>query len=225
MVVATVAYRGPPALRGSEGPAGPKQYGSGLHGQYECWVTMPHPKAETMVKQRLKSPDGSTRDQFCDLIAVAHADCSTDVLETANLLEPHASGKPTLIRFDSLTSAQGSAHKVPWQAREHSRAPNVVRFLHPTSLAAGCVIWFRPPPLLRMEHSVGRHISRRHRPKLSFYAWREPRARAFTRTCTSSPPPWCFPYCRSRLWVGRGRCCNLGGPTKSEQARENNPII
>jgi hypothetical protein len=177
MVVATIAYRGPPALRGSEGPAGPKQYGSGLHGQYECWVTMPHPKAETMVKQRLKSPGGSTRDQFCDLIAVAHADCSTDVLETANLLEPHASGKPTLIRFDSLTSAQGSAHKVSWQAREHSRAPNVVRFLHPTSLAAGCVIWFRPPPLLRMERSVGRHISRRHRPKLSFYAWREPRAR------------------------------------------------
>ena len=115
MVVSTIAYRGPLAHPDSDRPAGPEQYGRGLHGQYVYWVTMPYPKAETIAKHRLRSTDAFTRDQFCDLIVKAHAGCSIDVLETAGLLEPHASGKPALVRFDGLTSVQGSSHQVSWQ--------------------------------------------------------------------------------------------------------------
>ena len=114
MVVSPIVYAGPLALSEAERPAGPKQYGRGVHGQYVYWVTMPYPKAETIAKHRLRSTDAFTRDQFCDLIVKAHAGCSIDVIETAGLLEPHAGGKPSLVRFDGLTSVQGSSHQVSW---------------------------------------------------------------------------------------------------------------
>ena len=114
MVVSTIAFRVPLAHPDSDRPAGPEQYGRGLHGQYVCWVAMPYPKAETIAKHRLRSTDAFTRDQFCDLIVKAHAGCSIDVIETAGLLEPHAGGKPSLVRFDGLTSVQGWSHQVSW---------------------------------------------------------------------------------------------------------------
>ena len=94
MVVSPIVYAGPLALSEAERPAGPKQYGRGVHGQYVYWVTMPYPKAATIAKHSLKSPDAFTREEFCELIVKALADCAIDVLETAGFLEPHASGKP-----------------------------------------------------------------------------------------------------------------------------------
>jgi len=94
MVVSPIVYAGPLALSEAERPAGSKQYGRGVHGQYVYWVTMPYPKAETIAKHSLKSPDAFTREEFCELIVKALADCAIDVLETAGFLEPHASGKP-----------------------------------------------------------------------------------------------------------------------------------
>ena len=49
---------GPASQPDDERPSGPKQHGRGVHGQYVYWVTMPHPKPETITKHDVKCPHG-----------------------------------------------------------------------------------------------------------------------------------------------------------------------
>ena len=106
---------GPVALPDGERPAGPRQYGRGVHGQYVYWITMPYPKAATIATHNLKRPDEFTREAFCELMVKAHKECGIEILETAGFLEPHASGQPhhnCLLRASAHFKWKGPAERL-----------------------------------------------------------------------------------------------------------------
>ena len=54
---------------------GPFQQRRGNKGQYVYWMTMPHPKPETVTAHGLKVPEEFTRPDFIDLGVEVHTAC------------------------------------------------------------------------------------------------------------------------------------------------------
>ena len=73
-------------------PTGPLQKGRGVQGQYVYWITMAHPKPETVAKLGLRVPTDFDRGSFSELMVQAHAQENIVIVETISFLEPHASG-------------------------------------------------------------------------------------------------------------------------------------
>ena len=68
-----------------EGVSGPPQGGRNAPGQYVYWITMVHPKEETVQRLEVKTPSDFTREEFCQLMVVAHQACSIELVETDGL--------------------------------------------------------------------------------------------------------------------------------------------
>ena len=79
-----------------EQPTGPDQTGRGKPGQYVYWIVFSHPTEDSIQRLGLRTPAEFTRDLFSQLMVQVHKDCSVQLVEAANFLEPHASGKPHL---------------------------------------------------------------------------------------------------------------------------------
>ena len=77
-----------------DAPTGPPQHGMNCPGQYVYWISMPHPKPETVARLGLRLPSEFSREAFSELLVKAHAECDVDIVETVTFLEPHASGLP-----------------------------------------------------------------------------------------------------------------------------------
>ena len=80
----------PPTTDGT--PTGPNQKGRGVQGQYVYWITMSHPKPETVANLGIKVPSDFDRESFSKLMVKAHKEEDIEIVETVAFLEPHASG-------------------------------------------------------------------------------------------------------------------------------------
>ena len=74
--------------------SGPPQTGRGVKGQYVYWVTMSHPRPETVEAHGVKVPTDFDRDSFRELLAKVHADCGVTIVEAASFQELHENGLP-----------------------------------------------------------------------------------------------------------------------------------
>ena len=78
-------------------PTGPQQRGRGSSGQYVYWVTQVYPKAETIARLGVKTPDDFDRAAFMDLTGfnLIVKDCTSAALA---LRSPPAAQSPTFWR-------------------------------------------------------------------------------------------------------------------------------
>ena len=77
-------------------PDGPRQTGRGAHGQYVYWITMSHPRPETVQQLGLRTPAEFDRQTFRELVVTCHERARVEIVETACFIEPHANGLPHL---------------------------------------------------------------------------------------------------------------------------------
>ena len=75
---------------------GPFQQRRGMKGQYVYWITMPYPKAETIIEHGVKTPEDYDCGGFIQLGLAVHNSCGIGLEEALCFRKPHADGKPHL---------------------------------------------------------------------------------------------------------------------------------
>lgn len=124
-----------------EQPTGPDQSGRGNNGQYVYWIVFAHPTDSSIQRLGLRSPAEFTRNAFSQLAVQVHKDCGVHILETANFLELHASGKPHLnvlarassqYRWKKIAEAFFNSHRI-----RVNFAPHIKKWVD--GIVYGCV--------------------------------------------------------------------------------------
>ena len=72
--------------------SGPPQTGRGVKGQYVYWITMSHPRSETVEAHGVKVPGDFDRRSFRELLVEVHGECGVKIVETASFQELHENG-------------------------------------------------------------------------------------------------------------------------------------
>ena len=68
------------SLAGDGDPTGPPQKGRGVQGQSVYWITMAHPKPETVANLGLKVPTDFDRTGFSKLMVKARGEEGIDII-------------------------------------------------------------------------------------------------------------------------------------------------
>ena len=73
-------------------PMGPRQSSRARNGLYVYWVTMGHPRPETVEEHGVKVPGDFDRNSFWEIVVKVHGQCGVTVVEAASFQELHENG-------------------------------------------------------------------------------------------------------------------------------------